>query len=528
MNTENINTSIPIMFQKLNQYEVNDDRFLKVKIWLMHVNENLNGSFFDKAIVETAIPSLANTPILIYIEDNSNGEKDASDHRQVLVREDGQYKIKYIGQAIGTIGETNNAQFEKRVCDDGIEREFLTVEGLMWTKFDDPIDIMNRDICKAESMEIDKNYTGAFAEDGYYHFSDFKFYGACILGKDVMPAMQNASIELQFSYDEFHKEIQEKMEQFKNFTLQNQSSEEVDIKNNDQLGGNIVDEKVKILEKYNLTSESLNFSIDELSVEELEGKIQEHFSLLASQKQEEICNCLREEKYVDRWGDEYSKYSYVEHNDNEVFAYDKQDCWNLYGFTYSMNGDKCVIDFSTKKRKKFQIVDFVDGEAMMYSLFPQEAIDYEVKSKEKEVETKTSEEFEALKIKNAENETTITTLTEQFTNLQDENQKLAEYKSTKEIEIQTEAMNELFSDFEDNLKDCEKYSLLKEDINKDIMNYNVENVRKDLLSILGELNFSKTTKKTKVEKVFATVIETEDKTQTSRYGKYEKFMEPKE
>jgi hypothetical protein len=140
---EEVNRNIPIIFQNLNHYDVEDTRFLKVKIWLMHTNENLNGSYFEKSVVEEAIPSLANTPILAYIEDNSDGEKDFSDHRQVLIKEDGEYKIKYIGQAIGTIPESNNAKFEMRLCDDGVEREFLTVEGLLWTKFDDPIDIMN-------------------------------------------------------------------------------------------------------------------------------------------------------------------------------------------------------------------------------------------------------------------------------------------------------------------------------------------------------------------------------------------------
>ena len=43
-----IDKFVPVMFQKINTYEAEDTRFLKVKIWLMHTEENLNGSYFDK------------------------------------------------------------------------------------------------------------------------------------------------------------------------------------------------------------------------------------------------------------------------------------------------------------------------------------------------------------------------------------------------------------------------------------------------------------------------------------------------
>ena len=72
---------IPLIFQKVQDYEANDTRFTKVKIWLMHLHENLNGSYFSKEVVTEAIPTLANTPILAFIEENSDGEIDFSDHR---------------------------------------------------------------------------------------------------------------------------------------------------------------------------------------------------------------------------------------------------------------------------------------------------------------------------------------------------------------------------------------------------------------------------------------------------------------
>ncbi|NFF77328.1 hypothetical protein FCV38_10135 [Clostridium sporogenes] len=218
MDKKEISKNVPIMFQKLKEFDIRDTRFTKTKIWLMHLGENLNGSYFDEESTEKAIPSLANTPILTYIEDNSDGEKDCSDHREVLAVENGQYKMKYLGQAVGVIPETNNAKFENRVCDDGIERTFLTCEGLIWNKWNDIQDIMNRDVKKQQSMELHESYDGVFGEDGLFHFTKFQFFGACILGKDVQPAMRSASVELQeFSYKNFAKEIQSKLEMFKEY-----------------------------------------------------------------------------------------------------------------------------------------------------------------------------------------------------------------------------------------------------------------------------------------------------------------------
>lgn len=112
-----------------------------------------------------------------------------------------------------------------RICDDNVEREFLVVDSLLWTKFDDSKNIFERDKSKKQSMELDKDYTGHFNNEGYFVFDFFKFYGACALGEDVMPAMRSASIDTEFSINE----IQNKLNAFYSY-INNQSSNEVDIK----------------------------------------------------------------------------------------------------------------------------------------------------------------------------------------------------------------------------------------------------------------------------------------------------------
>lgn len=211
-----VNKNIPVIFQNIEQFEKGDSRFVKVKIWLLHLNENLNGSIFTKESVEKALPTLSNTPILAFLEENSEGELDYSDHRMVLHRkEDGDVGIKYLGQAIGLIPETNNAQWEKRITDSGDELEYLTVEGLLWTKWDDPIDIIKRKGITAQSMELSDDYSGHWNDDGYFVFDRFSFFGACLLGTGVMPAMKNSTAELQFSSNnDMRKIIEDKLNEF--------------------------------------------------------------------------------------------------------------------------------------------------------------------------------------------------------------------------------------------------------------------------------------------------------------------------
>src|SRR5206468_8945700 len=105
-----------------------------------------------KQSVEEAIPSLALTPILGFMDENSNGEEDFSNHKMGITKTDEGWVFKYMGHAYGVIPEDNNAQFELRTDDDDIEREYLTCEGLIWTKFSDAVDVISRDGIKSQSM----------------------------------------------------------------------------------------------------------------------------------------------------------------------------------------------------------------------------------------------------------------------------------------------------------------------------------------------------------------------------------------
>lgn len=266
-----LNTNIPVTFQKVSQF---DDRFVQVKIFLMHLGLNYNGSVFTKEAVERALPSLRNTPILGYIDENAIGQKDYAGHEMELVVEEGDYKFKYLGSAFGVIPETNNARWETRRGDDGEEREYLVVDGLMWTKFDDAMGILERDEIKGQSMELHNDYDGSFDQEGNFVFERFSFYGACILGDGVSPAMQRATVEKVFSAEGLNKEVNSMMEEFKlNYSFDN-------LENNEAKEGNEVTFE-QLLEKYGVTAEQISekgINAEEFSIEDLEAKIKEAFA----------------------------------------------------------------------------------------------------------------------------------------------------------------------------------------------------------------------------------------------------------
>lgn len=234
-----------------------DDRFLKVKIWLMHTGKNKNWSVFKKEVVEKALPTLYNIPILGYIKENPDTkELDFAGHEEVLIVKDGEYEWKYLGSAYGVIPESCNPTWETRLCDDGATREFLVVEGLMWNKFKTATDIIKAHNGKQpHSMEICEDYDGDWNEDDDFEFTDFRFEGACILGLDVEPAMYSSSIEVNERFSKMSAEISKQLDEYNK--LHN---------NTNNKGNNTIDEQEqlnKLFAELNKTRECITGVSDE-------------------------------------------------------------------------------------------------------------------------------------------------------------------------------------------------------------------------------------------------------------------------
>lgn len=478
MTEKKISTQIPVIFQKLEEFEKEDSRFLKVKIWLMHTGLNFNGSSFSKEAVEKAIPTLANTPILSFIEENSEGEQDFSDHRMVLHRsEDGDYNFKYLGSAVGVIPEVNNAHWEMRVTDSGEEKEYLVVDALMWTKWGDPTDIMVRKGITSQSMELSDNYTGTIDKDGVFHFETFSFFGACLLGTGVNPAMQNSTVEVQFTENNaLQKSIENKLQEF--YTLFSQQ------------GGTGMEDKTEVtevmeVEKEFVETQQAETKAEETEVQEVE-KTEEHFevektdeetevkdapefteatpevevketqpakefALTANQLREQLRSELGKEHYHDSWGDKCRKYYLIDNTDALVIFENTQENYQLYAAPFTLNGDNVELQLDQAYKVKVEYVAF-EGAQELFAI--------------------NSERFSV----------------EQST-LQSQLKDLTEYKRTREEE-------DLQDKFADKLSDDEFAQVFTE-----MKDSELDKVEEKLFALIGKKNFSVSKPASTVNKV---------------------------
>lgn len=323
--------SLPVSFSVENEVSNEDDRFIEVSIDVLHLGLNKNKSIFTKEVVEENIETIANTPILGFVRLLSDGEKDFKGHESVLTRTINGVEYQYIGSAYGVIPQDCDPHWVKKFCDDGVEREFLRVRGLVWTKFSDASNILMRDIEKPHSMELyPNNIEGHEDDDGNFVFDKFSFFGCCILGDDIEPAMENSNVVVQnvnYSVKDFVANIQDELnDKFAAFT--------------------------KLLDEENVQGGVGNMPNPD-------------FSQTIMQQFEDIAQIVREyETYTDEfWGEELPRFYATDVQDSEVIVVDCKDNYHYYGVPFTMEGDKPVLDFACAKRKKVTYSDYEDGTA---------------------------------------------------------------------------------------------------------------------------------------------------------------------
>lgn len=331
--------SFPVMFEKIKDFEVADDRFTKVKVWLMHLGKNLNNSAFEKSVVDKAIPTLQYIPIMGFVELNDDNEKDFSDHRYIITKDEKGVRRKYMGTPYGVIksSEDNNAHYEERLCEDGETRTFLVTEGIIWNVLEDGTEIFHRDLVKGQSMELyEKSIDGYEDEDGIFHFTEFSFRAACVLGDDITPAMTGSTIEVQFALSDFfvkdiQSELDDKYTAFTKLVNDDTFTKTVNEQNN---GG------VEIMDNANFTQTLLEQFSD------ISATVRQH------------------ETFTDRWGYECSRYYAVDVQENEVIVVDAKNNYNYFGLSFTMNGDKAEINFESAKRKKLRYENYEDDSSI--------------------------------------------------------------------------------------------------------------------------------------------------------------------
>lgn len=528
--------TIPIEFEIMDKV---DDRFTFVKIYLMHLQKNLNNSVFTKDVVEKALWSLENTPILAFIKTDNDGNIDFDGHNSKIVVENGEYKYKYLCNGIGTIGNNCNPKFETKVAPDGTEKEYLTCEGILWTKkFEDVKTIMDKEESFKQSMELDDGFSGFYNPDGSFTFTDFKFYGACLLSNTKHEAMVGAHVEKMFDMDEIRKEIQTNMELLKfslNKELNNESIQHivVDESTLEKEGVKNLDEKLKLFENYpNLTIEDLS-DYDTYSLEDLDIKLKElsesknkDFEMSVSQLMETLGKSLRERTVtIDYHGEMMvvSEFYLCDVKDNNAIVIDYE--WSTYyGIPFTKNGDSVDLDYDNKTEyvsdwrpktnsdnQKFVAEDIKERIEKVYeiatnSFKPVETQEY------KDLQT----QYSTLETEKTEIQTKFDELQSQYTTLETEIQGLQNFKDEKLVAERKASENALFEMFAEKLTEDE-LKVVKETADK----FSIEELETKLKLLVFDKEIKFEMKpKTKVEFSF------DKKPEVKRSGRpYDDIME---
>lgn len=468
MKERNMRIAFSSGFDRVTEHNASFDKGV---LRVCYVGRNRNNSFISKETFERCMQSIYNCPIVCRYDRDAD---EIGAHDMEVVKDDaGQVSLVNITAPVGLVPESAAYWWEEVEEADGAIHEYLCVEALLWKRQEAYQKIRENGIT-SESMEI--CVKEGSMQNGVYVIDRFEFTAFCLLGT-AEPCYESASLML-FSRENFKAQLDEMMREFKTGISSRQPGQEGGVcKQGYPEGGNkTLDEKKALMTKYGLDEEKLGFQLEDFSLEELQEKLEaltadatpatddnENFAL-AGAFREELIGALGAEKVETCFG-EVERYWYMDYDSEaaEVYCYDCED-WKLYGFTYSMNGDHVVIDFESRKRKKFAVVDFDEGEqsAVFEAAFSKMSAAYT------ENDSRWAEKYQSA--------------SEKINSMEAELEGLRQFKADAENKAAMHAREDVLSDFEKELSGIDAFETLRETCQQ----YSVEELEEKCFAIKGK------------------------------------------
>lgn len=214
----------------------------RCEIKVLYLGENRNHSYITKDVANEMAKTLRGAPIVGYYKED---KEDFSDHgEQVIIDGDG-IKFNKLTKPYGFVSPDAQVWFQKFEDTDDfgnkIEREYLMTTGYLWTGQYSECQSVIED-GKGQSMELDEqSLDGHWETDRangmeFFIINDATFSKLCILGDDVEPCFEGASVtkpEVSASFskvdDTFKKTLYAMMQDLK-FALKGGSEMELEEK----------------------------------------------------------------------------------------------------------------------------------------------------------------------------------------------------------------------------------------------------------------------------------------------------------
>ena len=170
-------------------------------IKVFYLGKNRNGSFISKEVATEMAKTLRGAPIVGYYKDS---KQDFADHGEQMIWDDEGIHFNCLTKPYGFVAPDAKVWFKDFQDFDEfgnkVERTYLMTTGYLWTgQFKEAQQILNED-GKPQSMELDgESVEGHWSTDikdnvEFFIISDAIFSKLCILGDDVEPCFEGASI----------------------------------------------------------------------------------------------------------------------------------------------------------------------------------------------------------------------------------------------------------------------------------------------------------------------------------------------
>lgn len=470
---------------KFSSIEKINDNFLRAKCYVMSTDKNANKSYFEKENIDRAYHTLAYAPVIGHLMVDDNGVYHLGGHDYRLDLNDLTLKSQCV--PFGVVLPSETPVYEEVTESDGKVATYLTCEVVLWIgRYPELAEAFyDESVFTAQSMEILYSKSEPLKEDpSYTNIIDFSFDALCMLQKsddekfNVTPCFPSASI-VPITYSIDKNEFSSLMTELK---------EELSIyfqNNNSDKGGKNLDKKLEILQKFNKTVEDLDFSIDEMSEEELETKMNElfgvsdpqpttepvvpsskpvAFSATYNQKRQALRNALDPIVVKDDDGNYIEEtYFYIEDFSDE-YVYVERDYWTANDYNCTFGRFAYTFDEATLTATLTS--EFEEMVKMWLTLEEKENLEKERLEKEAK--------FEAL-------EKEFTEYKEKYSVTNEEFEELKTYKSNKEAEERKFAENSLFADYEETIGETEEFKALKEKASE----FSLDALKKECLCIVG-------------------------------------------
>ena len=314
----------------------------RCEIKVLYVGENRNRSFISKDVATEMAKTLRGCPIVGYYKQQKD---DFADHGEQLIWDDEGIHFNRLTKPYGFVAPDAKVWFQKFNDSDDfgneIERQYLMTTGYLWTGQFEEAQCVIQSEGKPQSMELDEETLNGHWSTNiknnieFFIINDAVFSKLCILGDDVEPCFEGASIskpDISSNFSmiddtDFKKTLFNMMKELSealkggNGMEQKETAPEVEVTFTEEQ--NLSEPAVESTLENDLPTEAETDFSEDSKVEELESTPEADFAKddeKEKEEEEKEDSTEEEEESKEEDDDKEKKYSLLEQQYNDLSA----------------------------------------------------------------------------------------------------------------------------------------------------------------------------------------------------------------